>query len=192
MSQSHLNSVASAKEVTLGIVSPDGREGMLQHALEFSDLDIPFVFDPGQGMPMFSGAELLGFIEQATYVTVNDYEAKMLQDKTGKSLNEIAQRVKALIVTLGADGSLIYTGGKEIAIPTPKPKAIVDPTGCGDAYRAGLLYGIQQGWDWETTGRLASLMGSLKIASRGGQNHSYTRAELMALYEQHFGHSIKL
>ena len=192
MSQSHLNSVASAKEVTLGIVSPDGREGMLQHALEFADLDIPFVFDPGQGMPMFSGAELLGFIEQATYVTVNDYEAKMLQDKTGKSLNEIAQRVKALIVTLGADGSLIYTGGKEIAIPTPKPKAIVDPTGCGDAYRAGLLYGIQQGWDWETTGRLASLMGSLKIASRGGQNHSYTRAELMALYEQHFGHSIKL
>jgi adenosine kinase len=192
MNQSHLNSVSMAKEVTLGIVSPDGRDGMLQHALEFSDLGIPFVFDPGQGMPMFSGAELLTFVEQSTYVTANDYEARMLQDKTGKTLEEIAQRVKALIVTLGADGSLIYADGKQIAIPTPKSQAIVDPTGCGDAYRAGLLYGIQQGWDWKTTGRLASLMGSVKIANRGGQNHSYTRAELMALYEQSFGHSIKL
>jgi adenosine kinase len=192
MNQSHLNSVASAKDVSLGIISPDGREGMLQHALEFADLDIPFVFDPGQGMPMFSGPELLTFIEQATYVTVNDYEAKMLQDKTGKTLTWIAEQVKALIVTLGADGSLIYSGGKEIAIPAPKPKAIVDPTGCGDAYRAGLLYGIQNSWDWETTGRLASLMGSLKIASRGGQNHSSSRTDLENLYEQHFGHSIKL
>ena len=192
MGQSHLNKVSMAKEVTLGIVSPDGRDGMIQHAQEFFDLDIPFVFDPGQGMPMFSGAELLTFIEQATYVTVNDYEAKLLQDKTGKTLKEIAQVVKALIVTLGGDGSMIYADGKQIAIPTPKPKAIVDPTGCGDAYRAGLMYGIQSGWDWATTGRLASLMGSLKIANRGGQNHKYTRAELMGLYEQSFGHSIKL
>ncbi len=192
MNQSHLNSVSAAKEVTLGIVSPDGREGMLQHAVEFADLGIPFVFDPGQGIPMFSGAELLTFIEQATYVTVNDYEARMLQDKTGKTLDDIARRVKALIVTLGADGSLIYADGKEIAIPTPKPRAIVDPTGCGDAYRAGLLYGIQKSWDWEATGRLASLMGSLKIANRGGQNHSYSRAEIAGLYEQHFGHSIIL
>ena len=192
MGQSHLNKVSMAKEVTLGIVSPDGRDGMIQHAQEFFDLNIPFVFDPGQGMPMFSGAELLTFIEQATYVTVNDYEAKLLQDKTGKTLKEIAQVVKALIVTLGGDGSMIYADGKQIAIPTPKPKAIVDPTGCGDAYRAGLMYGIQSGWDWATTGRLASLMGSLKIANRGGQNHKYTRAELMGLYEQSFGHSIKL
>ena len=192
MGQSHLNSVSAAKEVALGIVSPDGREGMIQHAVEFSDLGIPFVFDPGQGLPMFSGAELLTFVEQATYVTVNDYEARMLQDKTGKTLDQIAQRVKALIVTLGADGSLIYADGKQIAIPTPKPEAIVDPTGCGDAYRAGLLYGIQLGWDWETIGRLASLMGSLKVANRGGQNHSYTRAEIAGLYEQHFGKSIKL
>jgi adenosine kinase len=192
MNQSHLNSVASAKEVTLGIVAPDGREGMLQHAVEFADLGIPFVFDPGQGMPMFSGAELQRVVEQASYVTVNDYEAKLLQDKTGRTLKEIAKSVEALIVTLGADGSLIYAGGKEIAIPTPKPKAVVDPTGCGDAYRAGLLYGIQKNWDWETTGRLASLMGSLKIANRGGQNHSYTRTELASLYAQHFGHSLKL
>lgn len=192
MGSSHLNSVSMAHEVTLGIVSPDGREGMMQHALEFVEQGIPFVFDPGQGMPMFSGAELLRFIEQATYVTVNDYEAKMLQDKTGKSLDEIAKRVKALIVTLGPDGSLIYTEGKQIAIPTPKPKAIVDPTGCGDAYRAGLLHGIQKGWDWETTGRLASLMGSLKIANRGGQNHRYTRMELAELYKEHFGSRITL
>lgn len=192
MGSSHLNSVSMAQEVTLGIVSPDGREGMMQHALEFVEQGIPFVFDPGQGMPMFSGAELLRFIEQATYVTVNDYEAKMLQDKTGKTLEEIAKRVKALIVTLGPDGSLIYTGGKQIAIPTPKPKAIVDPTGCGDAYRAGLLHGIQKGWDWETTGRLASLMGSLKIANRGGQNHRYTRMELAELYKEHFGSRITL
>ncbi len=192
MGQSHLNSVAMAKEVSLGIVSPDGREGMIQHALEFTELDIPFVFDPGQGMPMFSGAELLMFIEQASYVTVNDYEAKLLLDKTGQTLAGIAQRVKALIVTLGADGSLVYAGGKQIAIPTPKPHAVVDPTGCGDAYRAGLLYGIQNDWDWETTGRLASLMGSLKIASRGGQNHKYSRAELAGMFEQHFGYGIKL
>ena len=192
MNMSHLNSVAMARQAALGIVAPDGREGMIQHAREFAELDIPFVFDPGQGMPMFSGAELLAFIEQATYVTVNDYEAKLLQDKTGKTLDQIAQRVKALIVTLGADGSLIYADGNQLAIPTPKPKAIVDPTGCGDAYRAGLLHGIQQGWDWQTTGRLASLMGSLKIAYRGGQNHKFTRAELAGLYEQHFGHAVSL
>ncbi len=192
MGMSHLNHVRDAKEVTLGIVSPDGRDGMINHAREFAEAGIPFVFDPGQGMPMFSGAELLDFVEQANFVTVNDYEAKMLQDKTGKSLADIAQRVTALIVTLGGEGSLIYANGKQISIPTPKPKAIVDPTGCGDAYRAGLLYGIQQGWDWETTGRLASLMGSLKISSRGGQNHQYSRAELADLYKQHFGSSIKL
>jgi len=192
MSMSHLNHVNAAKDVSIGIVSPDGRDGMIKHAQEFADANIPFVFDPGQGMPMFSGDELLEFIELANYITVNDYEAQLLQDKTGKSLKDIAQRVTALIVTLGADGSMIYADGKEIAIPTPKPAAIVDPTGCGDAYRAGLLYGIQSSWDWETTGRLASLMGSLKIASRGGQNHRYSQAEIADLYKQHFGSSITL
>ncbi|NOT19556.1 MAG: carbohydrate kinase family protein [Sideroxydans sp.] len=192
MGHSQLNHVRDASEVTLGIISPDGRDGMMSHAQEFVAAGIPFVFDPGQGIPMFSGNELLAFIEQATYVTVNDYEAKLLQDKTGKTLKEIAQRVKALIVTLGADGSLIYAADKEIAIPTPKPSTIVDPTGCGDAYRAGLLHGIQHGWDWETTGRLASLMGSLKIAHRGGQNHKFTRAELADLFKQHFGTRISL
>ncbi len=192
MSMSHLNHVTAAKEVTLGIVSPDGRDGMIKHAQEFAEAKIPFVFDPGQGMPMFSGEELLEFIDQANYITVNDYEAKMLQDKTGKSLKDISQRVTALIVTLGGDGSIIYADGKEIAIPTPKAKAIVDPTGCGDAYRAGLLHGIQTGWDWETTGRLASLMGSLKIASRGGQNHRYSKPEIAELFKANFGFAIKL
>ena len=192
MSESHLNHVNHAQNVSIGIVSPDGRDGMMQHAQQFADANIPFVFDPGQGMPMFSGNELLDFIELATYVTVNDYEAQMLQDKTGKTLAEIAERVQALIVTLGGDGSLIYADGKQIAIPTPTPSAIVDPTGCGDAYRAGLLYGLQQNWDCETTGRLASMMGSLKIASRGGQNHTPTRQELAALFEQQFGYAIKL
>jgi len=192
MGFSEQNKVAEATGVTLGIVSPDGRDGMIEHAEQFVAAGTPFVFDPGQGMPMFSGPDLLRFIDQATYVTVNDYEAKLLQDKTGKTLAEIAKSVTALIVTLGGDGSMIYTEGREIAIPTPKPAAIVDPTGCGDAYRAGLMYGIQRGWAWETTGRLASLMGSIKIASRGGQNHVLTRGEIEAQFEQHFGFAITL
>ena len=192
MGYSEQNRVAQASGVTLGIVSPDGRTGMIEHAEQFVEAGVPFVFDPGQGMPMFGKDDLLRFIDQATYVTVNDYEAELLQDKTGKTLSEIAQSVKALIVTLGGDGSMIYTEGREIAIPTPKPAAIVDPTGCGDAYRAGLMYGIQRGWAWETTGRLASLMGSIKIASRGGQNHVLTRSEIEAQFEQHFGYAITL
>ncbi|MFA6970061.1 MAG: carbohydrate kinase family protein [Gallionella sp.] len=192
MGFSEQNKVSDASGVTLGIVSPDGRTGMIEHAEQFVEAGVPFVFDPGQGMPMFSGPDLLRFIDQATYVTVNDYEAKLLEEKTGKSLKEIAQSVTALIVTLGADGSMIYTEGREIAIPTPKPAAIVDPTGCGDAYRAGLMYGIQRGWAWETTGRLASLMGSIKIASRGGQNHAPTRNEIAAQFQQHFGFEVEL
>ena len=192
MGFSHQNKVGDAAEIALGIVSPDGRDGMMEHAEQFVEAGIPFVFDPGQGMPMFSGDDLLRFIDQATYVTVNDYEAKLLQDKTGKTLAQIAERVTALIVTLGGDGSMIYADGKEIAIPTPKPASIVDPTGCGDAYRAGLLYGIQRGWDWETTGRLASLLGSIKIASRGGQNHAPTKDELKAQFEKDFGFMLPL
>lgn len=192
MGFSEQNHVFDAKGVTLGIVSPDGRAGMLQHAREFHVAGIPFVFDPGQGMPMFSGDELLNFVEQADYVTVNDYEAKLLQDKTGKKIEELSKATRAFVVTLGAQGSLIYADGKEIRIPTPEAEVILDPTGCGDAYRAGLLYGIQQGWDWDTTGRLASLLGSLKIGSRGGQNHKPTRDELVTLFQKHFGYAIKL
>ncbi len=192
MSYSEKIHVSEAQAVTLGIVSPDGRSGMLQHAQEFHAARIPFVFDPGQGMPMFNGQELLNFVEQADYVTVNDYEAKLLQDKTGQTIAQLAKRTRAFIITLGAQGSVIYTDGKEISIPTPKAEALLDPTGCGDAYRAGLLHGIQQGWDWDTTGRLASLLGALKIASRGGQNHRPTRDELAALFHKHFGYAISL
>ncbi len=192
MGMSHLNHVTDAKDISLGIVSPDGRDGMLQHAREFREAGIPWVFDPGQGMPMFSGEELLNFVAQADYVTVNDYEAQMLQDKTGKKIAELAKGKRAFIITRGGEGSTIYANGKEIIIPCAKPTALLDPTGCGDAYRAGLLHGIQQGWDWETTGRLSSLLGSLKIASRGGQNHAPSKDELTQLFKQQFGFAIML
>jgi adenosine kinase len=190
MNYSHLNRVRDARNVSLGIVSPDGREGMLEHAREFSEAGIRFVFDPGQGMPMFNGEELLGLVRQASYVTVNDYEGQMLQERTGTPLEQLALAVQALIVTQGAAGSTIYTGGETLRIPSVKAAAVVDPTGCGDAYRAGLLYGIAQGYDWPTTGRLASLMGAIKIASRGGQNHRLTREEIGARYREAFGASI--
>jgi adenosine kinase len=192
MGHSEHNHVRNARDVTLGIVSPDGRAGMIQHAREFHEAGIPFIFDPGQGMPMFGAEDLLTFIDQATYLTVNDYEARLLQDKTGKPLAELARKVKALIMTLGAEGSMIYADGKEIRIPAVTADAVLDPTGCGDAYRAGLLHGIQQGWDWETTGRLASLLGAIKIAHRGGQNHMPTREALCAQFKQHFGYAIAL
>lgn len=192
MGHSEQNSVSDAKNISLGIVSPDGRAGMLQHAREFHDAGIPFVFDPGQGMPMFSGEELLAFVEQADYVTVNDYEARLLQDKTGRRIEELAKQTRAFIITLGAQGSQIHTDGKIIEIPTPEPAEVLDPTGCGDAYRAGLLHGIQQGWDWDTTGRLASLLGSIKIASRGGQNHKPALDELTASFKKNFGYDITL
>ncbi len=192
MGFSEQNHVLDAQGVALGIVSPDGRAGMLQHAHEFHAADIPFMFDPGQGIPMFGSDELLNFVRQADYVTVNDYEAKLFQDKTGKTIEELSKLTRAFIVTLGAQGSIIYTDGKEMRIPTPTATKLLDPTGCGDAYRAGLLYGIQKGWDWDTTGRLASLLGSLKIASRGGQNHKQTREEIVTLFQQHFGYSISL
>ena len=187
MNYSHYNHIKDADDVNLGIISPDGREGMLQHAKEFHEQGIPFVFDPGQGLPMFNSEELLNFVLQADFVTVNDYEAQLLQEKTGKKIEELAKLVKAFVVTFGARGSLIYAGGKRIDIPCVKVEVVVDPTGCGDAYRAGLLYGISQGMDWETTGRLASLMGAIKIMHRGGQNHEISRAEIGVRYQQHFG-----
>ncbi|WP_020166756.1 MULTISPECIES: carbohydrate kinase family protein [Methylotenera] len=184
MVESHQNSVKDAKEVSLAIIAPDGRDGMFQHAKECFEAGIPFLFDPGQGLPMFNGEELLHFIEMATYLAVNDYEAQVLQDKTGLTLAQLASKVKALIVTLGAQGSHIYADGQRYEVPCVKAEQIIDPTGCGDAYRAGLLYGIANGWDWLTCGRLASTMGAIKIASRGGQNHKPTRIEIENVYAQ--------
>ncbi len=187
MNHSHENHVHEANGVKLGIIAPDGRDGMLQHAREFHAAGVPFVFDPGQGLPMFGGEELNGFVNLASYVTVNDYEGQMLQERTGKKLEELAKGVKALVVTLGARGSLIMTNGRSIEIPPVKPERVADPTGCGDAYRAGLLYGIAAGLDWPVAGRLASLLGSIKIASRGGQNHHFTRDEVASRYQEAFG-----
>lgn len=190
MTYSHQNKVSDALGVQLGIVSPDGRDGMLQHAKEFHAAKIPFIFDPGQGLPMFGKEDLLNFMQLADYCTVNDYEAKLLADRTGCTLEQLATQVKALIVTLGAEGSLIYTAERCISIPAAPPVAVVDPTGCGDAYRAGLLYGIGQGWAWEKTGRLASLMGAIKIAHRGGQNHTPTMSEITSRYQLAFGETL--
>jgi adenosine kinase len=184
MNYSHHNSVKDAKDVTLAIIAPDGRDGMFQHARECHEAGIPFLFDPGQGLPMFNGEELMHFIDMADYLAVNDYEAQLMQEKTGLTLASLASKVKALIVTLGAKGSVIYADGQQFAIPCVQASAVVDPTGCGDAYRAGLLYGMARGWDWQTCGRLASVMGAIKITSRGGQNHKPSRAEIEAIYSQ--------
>ena len=187
MNFSHLNSVKDVQDIKLGIIAPDGRDGMLQHAREFHEAGIPFVFDPGQGLPMYNGAELLGFIDKADYIAVNDYEGQLLQERTGLSFEQLASKVKALIITLGAQGSSIHAGGKQYQIPCVTPKAIVDPTGCGDAYRAGLLYGIVNCLDWQTTGQLSSLLGAIKIAERGGQNHQFSRSDIDQAYFENFG-----
>ena len=188
MSRSHDNRIASAQGVKLGIVAPDGRDGMIQHAADFAELGIPFVFDPGQGMPMFGGDDLLRFLDQAAWVTVNDYEAQLLQERTGQTLPQLAQRVEALIVTLGAHGSHVYTRAAKVEIPAAKPRQMVDPTGCGDAYRAGLLYGLLNGMDWETTGRIASLMGAMKIENPGTQNTRFTRPEFEERFVENYGY----
>jgi adenosine kinase len=188
MSGSHLNSVPTNRDdISIGIVSPDGRDGMLLHAAQFKELDIPFVFDPGQGIPMFDGEELLTFLDQATWAVVNDYESELLQQRTGLPLAKLADRVDALIVTLGAQGSKIYTHGRCLDIPSAQPKQLLDPTGCGDAYRAGLLYGLMNEFDWEITGRIASLMGTIKIEHNGTQNHSFDIETFKQRYRECFG-----
>ncbi|MDR2240714.1 MAG: carbohydrate kinase family protein [Zoogloeaceae bacterium] len=187
MNYSHLNHVAEARDLTLGIVAPDGREGMLQHAREFREAGVPFIFDPGQGLPLFDGEELLNFLRQADYCCVNDYELRLLSEKTGQPVEALAGMVDAFVVTLGANGARIHADGRWIDIPAVRPEKLADPTGCGDAFRAGLLYGIASGMGWEKSGRLASLMGSIKIAHRGGQNHKPAREQIAARYEAAFG-----
>jgi adenosine kinase len=188
MTLSHQNRVADAGPVKLAIVAPDGRDGMLQHAQQCAEAGVPFIFDPGQGMPMFDGAELTRFIELATWVAVNDYEAELLTSRTGLSLEQIAQRVDALVVTLGEQGAHIHADGRRIEIPSVPVEKVVDPTGCGDAFRAGMLHGLSCGMDWETTGRLSSLMGAQKIGHQGGQNHAPSLAEIEERFQQAFGY----
>jgi adenosine kinase len=190
MQHSHLNKVAHASPVDIGIVAPDGRQGMLEHAEQFAELGIPFIFDPGQGLPMFEAADLERFIEQASWVTVNDYEWQLLQQKTGFTARDLTQRVEALIVTRGHKGSSIHTRDGELAIPCARTSAVVDPTGCGDAYRAGLLHGLLHQLDWATTGRIAAVMGALKIESRGTQNHRATPADIGRRLAESFGDAV--
>jgi adenosine kinase len=191
MGSSHLNRVQDAGEAAIGIVAPDGRDGMVQHAAQFAAAGIPFVFDPGQGLPMFDGEELRAFIAQATWLAVNDYEWQVLQQKTGWTAAQALQQVEAVIVTRGAEGSVIYTRQGEIDIPCAKAATVVDPTGCGDAYRAGLIHGLLHGYDWETTGRIASLLGAIKIEARGTQNHRFTREEFEQRYQVAFGQNLQ-
>jgi len=191
MDFAHEVTVDEADGVTIGIVSPDGRQGMIDHADQFVEADIPFIFDPGQAMPLFTGDDFRQFIEQATWVCVNDYESQLLQDRTGWSPHEIAGKVEALIVTLGGKGSHIYHSEKRIDIPPAPVSAIVDPTGCGDAFRGGLLYGLMNGLDWEMTGRIAALMGAIKIEQHGTQNHTFTADEFRERYQAAFGQPLE-
>jgi adenosine kinase len=189
MNHSHKNHVTPELGARLAIIGPDGKEGMLQHARECAASAVPFLFDPGQGLPMFSGEEIREFLRLADYVAVNDYEGKLLEEKTGRNLEVLAREVRALVCTLGANGSLIFAAGKRHEVPCVRADAVVDPTGCGDAYRAGLLYGIARGWDWDNTGKLGAVMGALKIARRGAQNHTATRDEIERRFGGAFGYS---
>ena len=186
MNSSQLNIVPADAGIRLGIVSPDGGQGMIEHARQFKAAGIPFVFDPGQAMPLFDGAQFREFLALADWVTVNDYEAEVLQERTSLTAAQIAAQVRAYVVTRGAEGSRVHAGGEVLDIPPGPATEVLDPTGCGDAYRAGLLYGLARGLPWEVTGRIASLMGAIKIASRGAQNHRFTLPEFRSLYRQAF------
>lgn len=190
MSQSHLNRIAEASGVRLAIVSPDGRQGMVDHARDLARARIPYVLDPGQGLPMFSGEDVLEMLAGARCLTVNDYEARLVEQKTGRTIAELSALVEAVVVTRGAEGADILQGGQQIHVPAVRPDSLVDPTGCGDAFRAGLLYGMARGWDWRRAGRLASLMGAIKIAHRGGQNHRVAREEIARRFEEAFGEGL--
>ncbi|WP_295532173.1 carbohydrate kinase family protein [uncultured Pseudacidovorax sp.] len=178
MQQAHLNRIEAREDIRLGIIAPDGREAMLQHAAQFKAAGIPFVFDPGQGLPMFDGKDLAHFIDQADWVVVNDYEGRMLSERTGWSTAEISRRVRGMVVTLGAEGCDVWVGGEATRVAPVTPEAVVDPTGCGDAWRGGLLYGLEKGWDLVRCAELGNRLGALKIAQRGPQNYQVDRAAL--------------
>ena len=190
MNFAHQNKIGDASNVELGIVGPDGRDAMIEHAQQFAELEIPFIFDPGQGLPMFGGAELLTFLDQANYAIVNDYESQMLLEKTGLSLEQLAAKVETLIVTRGGEGSEIYHGGEMIKISSAPISDAVDPTGCGDAYRAGVMFGITTGRDWKTCGQLGALCGAIKIEHSGTQNHSFTPESFAERYKEAFGEAL--
>lgn len=189
MQESQLNKVSDAEGITLGIVAPDGREAMLQHSADFERLGIPHIFDPGQAMTLFDGDDLKTFIRQANWVVANDYEFQLIRERTGLSRDEIADQVEALIITRGGDGSTLVTSSGEEHIETVKPTAILDPTGCGDAYRSGLLYSLLNNLDLTTGCRIGSVMGALKVAVQGPQNHVHTLEEIVDRFKQAYGYS---
>jgi adenosine kinase len=190
MSSAHLNHVNDIPDVDLAIVAPDGREAMLQHIDEFAARGVPFIFDPGQAMPLFNGEEFRAMVDKASYVIVNDYESQLLQARTGWSADEIASRVQAYIVTKGPDGSEIHARQEFVRIPAAREAAAIDPTGCGDAYRAGVIFGLLRGEPWPTIGRIASLMGALKLASPGTQNQHFTYTDFAAEFQSQFGYPL--
>ncbi len=190
MNSAHEVKVSECTDCTIGIVSPDGRQGMIEHAEQFAETGTPFIFDPGQGMPMFDGDNLLKFVDQATWLAFNDYEAKLMQERTGLSPEQMAQRAEAVIITRGGEGSSIYTRDKVYEIPVASALSLEDPTGCGDAYRSGLLYGLMNDMDWDTTGRVAALMGAIKIEHAGTQNHKFARDVFDVRFKQTFGYAL--
>ncbi len=190
MNFAHQNKIGDAKDIELGIVGPDGRDAMIEHAQQFAELEIPFIFDPGQGLPMFNGEELLAFLDQANYAIVNDYESQMLLDKTGLTLEQLAEKVDTLIVTRGGEGSEIYNKGEMIKISSAPISGAIDPTGCGDAYRAGVMHGLNTGRDLKTCGQMGALCGAIKIEQSGTQNHTFTAESFAARYQDAFGEAL--
>ncbi|GAB1406791.1 carbohydrate kinase family protein [Thermomonas brevis] len=190
MMRSYENHVRDVPGVSFGIVSPDGYEGMIQNAREFAEAGIPFIFDPGQAMPLFNGEELRAFIEQADYVTVNDYESNLLQERTGWDEQTIASKVKAYIATRGPHGCAIHADGQTYSVPPAHERRVTDPTGCGDAFRAGLIFGIEKGYDWMTIGRIGNLMGALKVEHPGTQNQRFDYDEFSTQFRQQFGYTL--
>ncbi len=187
MGEAHCNRVAEARDISLGIVAPDGRDAMLQHARDFASQGTPFIFDPGQNLPLFSKEELLTFLDQCAWCVMNDYESQLLMNTTDQTIEALVSRVEALVVTRGGEGSVVHTDGKTIEIPSVTVEKAVDPTGCGDAYRAGLLYGLEQGWDWEVSGRVGALLGAIKVEQQGTQNHHFMCDEFDTQFETLFG-----
>ena len=192
MNHAHQNKITDALDVSLAIIAPDGKQAMMEHAEQLHELGTPFFFDPGQGLPMFNADELNRFISIADHVVVNDYESEMLSKNSGLTIDAIAARVDTLIITRGAKGSEIYTNGLKIDIPVAPVSTAVDPTGCGDAFRAGLLYGVKHQLDWEISGRMAALLGAIKIEHHGTQNHQFTLSEFKSRYQISFGSELTL
>lgn len=192
MNHAHVNKVTDVQGIELGIVSPNGRDAMIQHAEQFSEANIPFFFDPGQGLPMFEGEELVRFCDQANYLILNDYESHMLMEKSGLSLAELASRVDVLVVTKGSNGSEVYLDGDSIEIAAAPISVANDPTGCGDAYRAGMMFGLSKGGDWKTNAQLGTLCGAIKVESRGTQNHNFSPESFAERYQDAFNEPLTL